>query len=68
MRKVVPPTEGKGPNSINKNWNALGHLVSYLLKFKMNFEVALKYLLTKILLSLCHADGINQSSPKSDLL
>ena len=70
-KKNFPPARSnKEPNNIEIKRNVLGQLVSYSLKSdcKIDFEEAWKYLLAKILLSLCHTDWKKRSSLKSDLL
>ena len=70
-KKLIPPAHSnKEPNNIDINQNVLGQLILYSLKsgYKIDFEKALKYLLAKILLSLCHAGRTKRSSPKLDLL
>ena len=59
-KKLIPPAHSnKELNNIDIHQNVLGQLILYSLKsgYKIDFEKALKYLLAKIPLSLCHAGG-----------
>ena len=66
-KKLIPPAHS---NKELNNIDILGQLILYSLKsgYKIDFEKALRYLLAKIPLSLCHARGTKRSSPKLDLL
>ena len=63
------PFHQKNLTTVEVNRNILGKLLSYSMKTenKIDFKEALKYPLSPVPLSLCHADGTKKSCKKADI-
>ena len=63
------PFHQKNLTTVEVNRNILGKLLSYSMNTenKIDFKEALKYPLSPVPLSLCHADGTKKSCKKADI-
>ena len=63
------PFHQKNAKTVEVNRNILGKLLSYSMQTenKIDFKEDLKYPLSPVLLSLCHADGTKRSCKKADI-